>query len=101
VKSSDGPFSVFKDREAHKQVIAALTNKGYRPTICPNLGDLRIYQCPTTLISPESIYMLELIFLTTQNDVLPYAGGWADQPPWFAEAYTLYKHELNIHQKLA
>lgn len=36
--------------------------------------------------------------LTHDTSILPLAGGWADQPFWFVEAYRIYNNEISNHQ---
>ena len=42
----------------------------------------------------EDFYTMLNVFYTTQNlEVLPFAGGWAEQPLWITQALEILKTE--------
>ena len=58
-----------------------------------NLGDLRLYECPLSYITEDTRDMMSVIYRTNDSGHLYYAGGWADQPTWLVEGFTIYKIE--------
>lgn len=58
-----------------------------------NLGDIRLYECPNLWITPETNSILRMVYLARETGVLYAAGGWADQPKWFTEAYKIVRRE--------
>ena len=58
-----------------------------------SLGGLRFYTCPASYITEETGEIMRSIFLCDASNHLLYAGGWADQPYWFMEAYEIHKAE--------
>jgi len=57
-------------------------------------GDIRLYECPGSYITPETVEILQAVFLVTETHVPYFPGGWVDQPHWLQEAVTLYKKEI-------
>ncbi len=58
------------------------------------LGDIRLYECPLSWITDETWELCRLLYLAQDTGVLYAAGGWADQPRWFLEAYELMRLEM-------
>jgi hypothetical protein len=60
---------------------------------------LRLYECPISYITSESMDVLSMVRLTHETNILPLSGGWADQPNFFVEAYQLFSTELYHHSE--
>jgi hypothetical protein len=58
------------------------------------LGDIRLYECPLSWITEESWEICRMIYLAMDTHTLYAAGGWADQPVWFVQAFELLRVEL-------
>jgi hypothetical protein len=58
------------------------------------LGDIRLYECPLRWITAETNAILRMVYLARDSSVLYAAGGWADQPEWFTEAYEIVRLEM-------
>lgn len=63
------------------------------------VGEIRLYECPLTITTQETANMLELVFLTSESNVLPFPGNWLAQPFWFVECFKLYRSEKAIFNK--
>lgn len=57
------------------------------------LGDVRLYECPLSLITPETAEVMRMVYLADGSGVLPEAGGWSGQPHWFVEAREIFATE--------
>ncbi len=84
------------DDEQKKRIGAYLENNNAKKVFM--LGDIRLYECPLTWISEETYHMLRAVYLAKDSSVLYNAGGWADQPEWFIDAYELQRTEANEWQ---
>lgn len=60
---------------------------------------IRLYECPLTWITEETGELLRMLRLVKDTSVPPLAGGWADQPAWFVEAFDIYTREIADWQK--
>lgn len=63
------------------------------------LGEIRLYECPLTYVDIEANELLDMVFVTDESGILPFVGGWVDQPAWFVEAYKIYKREIGKWRK--
>ena len=77
--------------DARKLISQALRDAGARKVT--GLGDIRLYECPLTWITPETNNILRMVYLARDSSVLYAAGGWSDQPGWFTEAYEIVRTE--------
>ncbi len=59
------------------------------------LGTIRLYECPVTWITQESIDMMDACFMISNSSSLLFPGAWSDQPMWLWEAFKIYKTETN------
>jgi hypothetical protein len=59
---------------------------------------LRLYECPYSWITEETMELLRMVRLTNEIGVLPLAGGTADQSYWFIEGYQIYLREFGTWQ---
>jgi hypothetical protein len=57
------------------------------------LGDLRLYECPLSYISADTVEIMRLVYLMDGSGRLLHTGGWGAQPYWLIEAYEIYKSE--------
>ena len=57
------------------------------------LGDIRMYECPLSYLSSDTLHILSLIALIKHTGVLLYDGGLAAQPHWLIEAILISKEE--------
>ena len=58
-----------------------------------SLGDIRMYECPLSYMSADTIQLLQLLALIEQTGSLLYDGGIAAQPYWLMEAIMIGKEE--------
>ena len=63
-----------------------------------SLGDVRLYECPFSLITRETQELIRLCFLVEETGQLLFNGGWAEQPYWLIEAFEIYKMEIGLWQ---
>ncbi|MBQ0167224.1 MAG: hypothetical protein KBT02_08975 [Treponema sp.] len=47
-------------------------------------------------LTPEFYDCLNVFYMTENIGCLPFAGGWADQPYWIAQALSVLKVEQNL-----
>jgi len=73
-------------------VAAEITAKGAKKVA--SLKGLRLYECPASYLTAETREMQRALYATEAFKTMPLAGGWADQPCWFVEAYEIYRAEL-------
>jgi hypothetical protein len=64
-----------------------------------SLGDIRLFECPLSWITPETNLMISQVYLVAESPALLLAGGWMDQPNWFIEAWDIYQLEKSDHIK--
>ena len=62
------------------------------------LGRSKFFACPVSTVTPHTWEMLRLgnACLSGENDaitILPFAGGYLDQPSWFREAMEIIRTE--------
>lgn len=57
------------------------------------LGEIRLYECPVSYISAETVELMRLVYLIDGSGVLLHPGGWGAQPLWLVEAYEIYRAE--------
>ena len=72
--------------------------KEMRQTVWP-LGDLSLYECPISYITPETYQLIDMVVLCKDSGVLINEGGWSNQPNKFVEAYLIYKEEFSAWVK--
>jgi len=65
--------------------------KGARKVI--SLGDIRLYECPITYITPDTWELVRLAYMVEDSKRLLYQGEWGAQPHWLVEAVEIYKAE--------
>ena len=58
-----------------------------------SLGDIRLYECPVSYISSDTVEIMRLVFLVDDRGSLLYGGGWGDQPAWLVEAVEIFRME--------
>jgi len=58
-----------------------------------SLRDLRLYECPLSYLSVETMEVIRLVYLVDSTGGMFFAGGLGAQPAWLIEAYELYKIE--------
>ncbi len=58
-----------------------------------SLGDIRLYECPVSYISYETVEMMRLVYLIDDSGSLLHGGGWGDQPAWLIEAVEVFRTE--------
>lgn len=56
-------------------------------------GKLRLYECPLSYITYDTRELMRLCYLIEDSKSLLFAGGWADQPMWFVEAFEIFRIE--------
>lgn len=64
-----------------------------------SLGGLRLYECPASYLTADTMEMQRAVYATEAFGLMPLAGGWAEQPCWFVEAYELYRAERSAAMK--
>jgi hypothetical protein len=75
-------------------------------TISPALkiGEVKIYECPVSLITDKTWKILGIINATTDADcniVLPYKGGsYLEQPEWYKQAVKIVRQARATNQRL-
>lgn len=105
--------------EAHQKLFGCFGNKGTRPweMPCPTCIGYIDKNCPTcngtqwidsyeciNSVQNDGGYYLPIMFdaihaLKTYH-VLPYAGGWLDQPEIFRQIHTIFDHvEVMVHKR--
>ncbi|VAW37799.1 hypothetical protein MNBD_DELTA02-725 [hydrothermal vent metagenome] len=57
------------------------------------LGDIRLYECPVSYISRDTVELMRLVYLIDGSKGLLYSGGWGDQPAWLVEAVEAFRME--------
>ena len=57
------------------------------------VGDIRLYECPLSLITIDTREIMRLCYLVDASKSLLYSGGWGDQPMWFVEAFEIFNIE--------
>jgi hypothetical protein len=57
------------------------------------LTGLRLYECPLSYISVETVEIVRLVYLVDSSGSFLHEGGIGAQPAWLIEAYELYKVE--------
>lgn len=77
--------------EYTERVTAEIKAKGAKKAA--SLNGLRLYECPASYMTAETAEMQAALYATEAFGALPLAGGWADQPCWFVEAYEIYRAE--------
>ena len=58
-----------------------------------SLGDIRLYECPVSYITEDTVLVMRLVYLTDEIGVLLYEGGFGAQPAWFVEALEIFRGE--------
>lgn len=64
-----------------------------------SLAGLRLYECPASYLTADTMEIERAVYATEAFGRMPLAGGWADQPCWFVEAYELYRAERSAAMK--
>lgn len=67
--------------------------KGKKAQKIFGLAGLRLYECPTSYIEAETSATMRAVYLMEATGHMLYAGGIAEQPYWFLEAYEILKTE--------
>lgn len=80
------------DAQRKKELSAQLAAAG--AVKVSGLGDIRLYECPLSWITPETHELLRLVNFSRDSSVLYAAGGWEDQPDWFVRAYDIVRTEI-------
>lgn len=66
--------------------------------ICPACGGTRIKPAPALAVPPPPDpgidHFLRCVAVFTEHGVLPLAGGWCDQSPWFADGWAIFRGAL-------
>lgn len=63
------------------------------------LSGLRLYECPLSYITSETVEIIRLVYLVDSIGSFLHAGGIGAQPAWLVEAYELYKLERSRSMK--
>lgn len=63
------------------------------------LGSMRLYECPLSYLTDETIEVIRGVYLMDNSGHLLYGGGWADQPAWLVQAYEIFKHEMAVGRR--
>lgn len=58
-----------------------------------SLGDIRLYECPVSYISRDTVEVMRLVYLIDDSKSLLYGGGWGSQPAWLVEALEVFRME--------
>ncbi len=58
-----------------------------------SLGGIRLYECPVSYISRDTVEMMRLVYLVDDSKNLLHSGGWGDQPAWLVEAVEVFRME--------
>lgn len=64
-----------------------------------SLGDIRLYECPLSYFTEETLEVIRLVSLIDASGHLLHEGGWGGQPFWLLEAYEIYRNERARFQK--
>lgn len=72
-------------------VVLELKERDARKVV--SLGDIRLYECPLSYITPETWELVSLVYLVNDSKRLLYQGEWGNQPYWLVEATKIYKAE--------
>jgi len=66
-------------------------------------GDIKLYECPLTCITPRTWEILRLVNETTNIDGdvqhMPFPGAWLEQPRWYRQAVSIVKRERAEHKR--
>ncbi|HBG46394.1 MAG TPA: hypothetical protein DDW94_05320 [Deltaproteobacteria bacterium] len=73
------------------EITGELKRKGCSKVM--SLGDLRLYECPSSYFDEETLKIVSLVFLLEGTGRLYHAGQWADQPCWLVEAVQIFNSE--------
>ncbi len=57
------------------------------------LGTMRLYECPLSYLTDETIEVMRAVYLMDGSGHLLYGGAWAEQPAWLVQAYEIFKYE--------
>lgn len=68
--------------------------KGSFPLTVLLLGNIRLYECPNTWITQDTIRLKNALFLG-ENPEKIYPGTWIDQPQWYIDAISIYREVKN------
>ncbi|MDP2688468.1 MAG: hypothetical protein Q8P48_00005 [Deltaproteobacteria bacterium] len=71
--------------------VCELKERGARKVI--SLGDIRLYECPISYITPDTWELVRLAYMVEDSKRLLYQGEWGAQPHWLVEAVEIYKAE--------
>ena len=63
------------------------------------LGAMRLYECPLSYLTDETIEVLRVVYLMEDSGHLLFGGAWADQPAWLAQAYEIFKLETAVGRR--
>lgn len=63
------------------------------------LGTLRLYECPLSYLTDETIEVMRAVYLMDGSGHLLYGGGWAEQPAWLVEAYEMFRCETALRRR--
>ncbi len=63
------------------------------------MGDLKLYECPLTVITQQTWEIIKLVNDTVtsdykaENTCLLVKGAWLDQPTWYRQAVSIVRTE--------
>ncbi len=58
-----------------------------------SLGNIRLYECPLSYISEDTVDILRLVYAIKEWGCLLYGGGLGEQPAWLIEALEICRAE--------
>lgn len=73
------------------EVKAELAEKGAQKVF--TVGDIRLYTCPLSFISSDTIDLIRISALVDCTGHLLHPGGLGDQPAWLIEGLEIYRIE--------
>lgn len=88
------PYPVWQAQDIKKKI----PHTGKFPPKVWHLEDLKLYECPRTWITTETIQLIKLLHLEETPPKL-FPGTWLDQPAWWLDVIDIYKIELAKYQR--
>lgn len=85
------------DTDRKNEMAKQLTEAGAAKIV--GLGDIRLYECPLSWITPETYEVMKFINFSRDSGALYAAGGWDNQPAWFVRAYEIVRTEIMQWEK--